>query len=263
MNKIFDFMPEELLASLPVGEIFVYTTTGARNAAVQLEPMVADDKDAIKAIEKAIVERQGNKLVVRVDDRGGSGGMTVIQSGRGSISVSGAGGSIVIGGGNVVMSGGGRVIQHNGGQAVQIGGGGVRAIIHAPSSISADLRTTAGVIQVTGDLAKLIASASSGDIRAMGQITEAEVDVSSGNADLGVVARLEASASSGNLSVQSVREKGRVRVSSGNASVHTQTANFRARASSGSLRITTAPGVVLDEDDITVSSGSRRVSVKR
>jgi hypothetical protein len=60
--------------------------------------------------------------------------------------------------------------------------------------------------------------------------------------------------------VDSVTQRGRLRASSGSIRAHTETTDFRARASSGSIRITTAPGVHLDEDDVTVSSGSRRVT---
>lgn len=252
MKKIFDFAPDELDGSLSVGELLVYTNPDARNAAVELEPIVPGDEDALRVIEQSTVERQGDKLVVKVKD-GGAGGATVIQSRGGSISVMGNGGVTMVNG--RIVSGGGSV--------VQIGGGGVRAIIHVSAKIAANLRTQAGQIRVHGNLAKLSAEASSGDIEALGAIAEAEVEVSSGGAQLGVIGRLEARASSGGLSVESVLEHGRVRVSSGSARVHTETANFRARASSGSLRITTAPGVVLDEDDVTVSSGSRHVSARR
>lgn len=260
MKKIFDFAPDELDGSLSVGELLVYTNPDARNAAVELEPIVPGDEDALRVIEQSTVERQGDKLVVKVKD-GGAGGATVIQSRGGSISVMGNGGVVIGNGGGITMVNG-RIVS-TGSSVVQIGGGGVRAIIHVSAKIAANLRTQAGQIRVHGNLAKLSAEASSGDIEALGAIAEAEVEVSSGGARLGVIGRLEARASSGGLSVESVLEHGRVRVSSGSARAHTETANFRARASSGSLRITTAPGVVLDEDDVTVSSGSRRVSVRR
>lgn len=262
MKKIFDTAPDELDASLSVGELLIYTNPNARNAAVELEPIVPDDEEALKIIERSApdIEIKGGKLRVKIRDDGGSGGATIIQSGSGSISVVGNG--MIVAGNGVTMVNG-RIIQAGSGGVIQIGGGGVRAIIHVPASIAANASTRAGDLRVYGDLAQLAAEASSGGIQALGHLHEADVEVSSGGAQLGVVDRLDARASSGSLGVESVLAYGRIRVSSGSARAHTETANFRARASSGSLNITTASGVVLDEDAVTVSSGSRRVSVRR
>lgn len=263
MRKIFDTAPDELDASTSVGELLIYTNPSARNAAVELEPIVPDDEEALKIIERSApnIGIKDGKLRVKVrDDAEGGGGTTIVQS-NGSISIVGNG--VVIGSARGVTVVNGKVIQAGAGNVVQIGGGGVRAVIRVPASIATNVRTQAGEVRVYGDLAQFSAEASSGGIEALGHLHKVDVEVSSGGARLGVVDRLEARASSGSLAVESVQAYGRVRVSSGSAHVHTETANFRARASSGSLHITTAPGVVLDEDDVTVSSGSRRVSVRR
>jgi hypothetical protein len=253
-TETFDFIPTELHASGPVGEIIVHTNPEARNAAVTLEPMTPGDEEAQKEIAKAIVKREGSRLIVKLPED--SGGTTVVHSGGGGISVSGNG--MIISGGRGVTIVNGRVISGSG--VVQIGSGGIRAIIYVSTAIEAVLRTRAGQIQVYGDLAKLSAEASSGSIRALGIITEADVEASSGNIELGIVSMVEARASSGSIRVDSVTQRGRLRASSGSIHAHTETTDFRARASSGSVRITTAPGVHLDEDDVTVSSGSRRVT---
>jgi hypothetical protein len=253
-TETFDFIPTELHASGPVGEIIVHTNPQARNVAVTLEPMTPGDKDAQKEIDKTVVKREGSRLIVKLPES--PGGTTVVHSSRGGISVSGNG--VIISGGNSVTMVNGQVI--SGGGVIQIGSGGIRAIIYVPSSIEAVLRTHAGQVQVYGDLAKLSAEASSGDIQAMGTITEADIEVSSGGISLGSVGKLEARASSGSIRVDAVTKRGRLRASSGSIHAHTDTADFRARASSGNVRITTAPGVHLDEDDVTVSSGSRRVT---
>jgi hypothetical protein len=166
-TETFDFIPTELHASGPVGEIIVHTNLEARNAAVTLEPMTPGDEEAQKEIAKAIVKREGSRLIVKLPED--SGGTTVVHSGGGGISVSG-GGMIISSGRGVTMVNG-RVISGNG--VVQIGSGGIRAIIYVSTAIEAVLRTRAGEIQVYGDLAKLSAEASSGSIRALGIITEA------------------------------------------------------------------------------------------
>lgn len=252
-TETFDFIPTELHASGPVGEIIIHTNLEARNAAVTLEPMTPGDEEAQKEIAKAIVKREGSRLIVKLPED--SGGTTIHSSG-GGVSISGNG--MIISGGRGVTIVNGRVISGSG--VVQIGSGGIRAIIYVSTAIEAVLRTRAGEIQVYGDLAKLSAEASSGSIRALGIITEADVEASSGNIELGIVSMVEARASSGSIRVNSVTQRGRLRASSGSIHAHTETADFRARASSGSVRITTAPGVHLDEDDVTVSSGSRRVT---
>jgi hypothetical protein len=257
MNKIFDFLPEEVHASVQIGELIMHTNPSARNAAVELEPIVANDEDALKAIKSAVVEQQGTRLVVKVRDGDGRNVTMVQRSTGAAISISGGNGSIVIGNGMTVV--GGKVISAGGG-TVYIGSGGVRAILHVPASVAATLRTQSGMVEVHGGLAKLDAEASSGGIQALGEIQEASVEVSSGNVELGIIGVLEARASSGNIHVNAVTQRGRLRASSGNIHAHTDTADFRARASSGNVRITTASGVHLDEDDVTVSSGNRRVT---
>lgn len=260
MNKIFDFLPEEVHASVEIGELIVHTNPLARNAAVELEPISADDEDALKAIKSAVVEQQGTRLVVKVrDGGGGTGGATVIQSRGGSISVSSVGNNSVVIGNGVTMIGG-RIVS---GGTVHIGGCGVRAILHVPATVAATLHARSGMAQVYGDLARLDAETGSGSLAVSGEVDDAEVGVGSGSAELSLVHRLEAQAGSGSLNIGTVLKRGRVRVGSGSAHVHTETADFRARGGSGSLHITTAPGVVLDEDDVTVGSGSRHVSVRR
>lgn len=145
---------------LPSGSARVIVDPGRKLAEITLH---TDDETgaAADAIRDARVMTVGG-LEVAVPDAGG-GGMTVINHGRGSISVSGNNyGTVISGGGNITVNG----------QRITPGMTGINVIspiaasVHVPPGTHFRFHSTSADLTVTGPLDALTVSTTSGDVEA-------------------------------------------------------------------------------------------------
>jgi hypothetical protein len=252
MIKTTDSKPSALDVSLPVGEVAITVQHGMERASVVLEPIREGDEEAVWMIENAQIITVGEKLVVKVPEKPGSGGGMVIQNGGSLISVGRS--SVVMGSGNITIRNGVVVS----GSVVQIGSSGVRAKIAIPSDVRAKVRGESTDVRVVGMLAALDVRTTNGNIGAGQHQEEVDVESTNGSIYLESVGQAEVHTTNGGITVQRVLGKTRLRATNGSIEATTQTDKFTARTTNGSCTVV-ADGVDLDDDAVRTTNGRRRL----
>lgn len=241
--------PILVIASGSVIDIDVIAEPGRTRGEITLSTN-DDEGPSAEMVNAAEFIESGDKLTVRIPK--GAGATTIMNTGRGGISVAsidgdvimtgGASGSIVVNG--VRISGGGGGVQVNsfgGGGGVFIGGFSrvaLTARVPEKSSVRAD--TQSGAIATTG-----IMRAVSGKSQ-------------SGNVHVDYATDVHAETMSGGVSVDRLAGNASLRSMSGNVTVHA-VANSRASASTMSGNVSTSkdPGVEFDVDGSSMSGRVR------
>lgn len=242
------FTPRKVDLSVPAGEIEINTRLAeSEEPGVEVVAIRAGDEDAEWMVKHAAVERSGDKLVVRVPERDGGSGVTqyggsLISVGRGSMVVGSVGGRVIVNG-NVV-----------------VGTSGVRVTVKIAAGTDVKVRGTNPDTRIDGALASLNLRTTNGGVLANDHLSDAEIETTNGTVELELVDRAEIHTTNGGINVGLVREAAKLRTTNGGIHATTATDNFTARATNGGVRVYTVDGVVLDEDAVSTTNGSRRVS---
>lgn len=243
------------------GAAFIDARTVALDVQVIIEPgrthaeltlsTEDDEGPSAELVNKATLTASGNHLNVntqRVEESTGGGGMTVIQTGRGSIRMTGSGGVFVSGGGRVNVSGAvGRNISIVNGRVV---GGDISGVVFGGSEVT--------VVARVPDRSAVTATTISGAITAQGQGEFAQVSANStsGAVDVEKVTRANVQTVSGAIDIAELTSDAMLNSVSGAIGVHgAPSARASASTVSGSIRGT--GGIDLHGNSISGSVRSR------
>ncbi len=162
---------------IPSGRIVVIAED-RHNAEVTIAT-ADDDGSSADAVNNARIDENGDKVSIRVD-HAGSGGTTVIQSGRGMSIIQTAG--VVRGNMTGLVIGSGGSI-HVGGSHVIVGGSEVVVTVRVPEGSSLKASTQSGDVDTTGRLERVEASTQSGDIT-VGRVSDVSAKTMSGDVEV-------------------------------------------------------------------------------
>jgi hypothetical protein len=209
-------LPVVLDADLTAIDLHVYTE--ARSDGEVTVSTVDNDGPSTDAVRGATLDVRGNQLTVRLDH---TGGMAVIQTGRGGTVQTNSGSGVFVSGNNYsnVVVGNGTVMVN--GRLVSGGAGSspVTVVARLPHGSSVRAKTQ------------------SGDINLEGVYHEVDASSQSGNVEVGTAKVVQARTQSGNVEVLALTGSGALESMSGDIEVRgPQGASASARTMSGDVR---------------------------
>jgi len=209
-------LPVILDADLTANDLHVYTE--ARGDGEVTVSTLDDDGPSADAVRNATLEQRGNQLLVRLDH---SGGMTVIQTGRGGTVQTNSGSGVFIGGSNFsnVVVGNGTVMVNGRLVSGGVGSSPITVTARLPHGSSVRAKTQSGDIHLEGVYHEVDASSQSGDV---------EVDTAKA---------VQARTQSGDVEVRALTGSGALKSMSGDIEVRGPAgSSASARTMSGDVR---------------------------